>query len=81
MPETAGVSLEEVDALFRSEAAREDADMRQEVRPAFRAFWSFCRIGMLIIVQIMREVGLEALVRELSTGGEDGDGVSDSEVL
>ena len=32
VPETAGVSLEEIDALFRSEAGREDALLRQEVR-------------------------------------------------
>ncbi|EJD08214.1 general substrate transporter [Fomitiporia mediterranea MF3/22] len=45
VPETAGVSLEEIDQLFKSEAGREDAELRQE---------------------IAREVGLEALIQELS---------------
>lgn len=31
VPETAGVSLEEIDVLFASEAGREDARLRQEV--------------------------------------------------
>ena len=31
VPETAGVSLEEVDELFKSEAGREDAELRREV--------------------------------------------------
>ncbi|KAL5531871.1 hypothetical protein ACEPAF_5434 [Sanghuangporus sanghuang] len=49
VPETAGVSLEEVDKLFKSDAGREDAELRRE---------------------IMREVGLEALIRELSNESE-----------
>ncbi|THG95542.1 hypothetical protein EW145_g7939 [Phellinidium pouzarii] len=52
VPETAGVSLEEIDALFSSDAGREDAELRRE---------------------IMREVGLEALIEELSlTDGSRG---------
>lgn len=37
VPETAGVSLEEIDVLFKSEAGREDAELRQEVRSALNA--------------------------------------------
>lgn len=32
VPETAGVSLEDIDRLFTSEAGREDAELRREVR-------------------------------------------------
>jgi hypothetical protein len=35
VPETAGVSLEEVDRLFESNAGREDAELRQEVSCPF----------------------------------------------
>ncbi|KAI5117978.1 hypothetical protein M0805_004911 [Coniferiporia weirii] len=50
VPETAGVSLEEIDRLFSSDAGREDAELRQE---------------------IMQEVGLEALIEELSANHDD----------
>ena len=32
VPETAGVSLEEIDAVFKSEAGRRDAEAKTEVR-------------------------------------------------
>lgn len=38
VPETAGVSLEDIDRLFASEAGREDAELRREVSRTLLTF-------------------------------------------
>lgn len=64
MPETANVSLEEVDKLFKSDASREDAVLKEEVR-----FWfTYLRARIVDLCcenQITRDVGLDALIQEL----------------
>ncbi|KAH8110541.1 general substrate transporter [Phellopilus nigrolimitatus] len=42
VPETAGVSLEEIDSLFKSDAGREDAELRREITQ---------RIGLAALIQ------------------------------
>ena len=80
VPETAGVSLEEIDALFRSEAGREDAVLRQEVRISTDVRYvspvtdmhsvpapdTMLGIWASLWKQAVRDVGLDALIRELS---------------
>ncbi|TDL13683.1 general substrate transporter [Rickenella mellea] len=46
VPETANVSLEEIDSLFKSDVGKDDAEIKQE---------------------IMKQVGLDKLLRELSS--------------
>lgn len=52
VPETANVPLEEIDSLFKSDAGREDEELRH---------------------QIMKDVGLDALIRDLSLSVESND--------
>ena len=70
VPETANVSLEEIDAVFRSAAGREDLAVRKRVS-SHALLLSQYTCEMLMrpwLVQIERELGLDALVRELSRG-------------
>ena len=65
VPETASVSLEEMDAVFGSSAGREDMLLKYQVRfcnvPAIRLLTVAC-------LQIEESLGLHELVSELTAG-------------
>ena len=68
VPETAGVSLEEIDRLFfKSDVAREDEEIRKTVSHIYILFKQPIFI-FHFLMQIGREIGLDSLVAELSTG-------------
>ena len=70
VPETANVSLEEVDKLFKSEASREDTLLKEEVRHfESKQFIHNRKVAKLKVplAQIMREIGLDTLIQELSS--------------
>jgi hypothetical protein len=61
VPETANVSLEEIDAVFKSPAARDDMQLKLQV--------SILSIDFLEVIrrdfQIERNLGLHDLIREI----------------
>ena len=74
VPETANVSLEEMDAVFGSSAGREDVALKRQVR-----FCLFCAFGVVFSVadvlsdlKIEDDLGLHDLVRRWAhgSGGE-----------
>ncbi|THH16105.1 hypothetical protein EW146_g4483 [Bondarzewia mesenterica] len=72
VPETANVSLEEIDAVFRSSAGLEDAQLKKQVR----AFVFDNHIGAAVLnvetlsPQIERDLGLYDLIKGLVAGEE-----------
>lgn len=65
VPETAGVSLEEIDAVFGSSAGREDMQLKYQVSLRFSAMQFEC---ILTFEQIEQDLGLLDLVAELTAG-------------
>lgn len=61
VPETANVSLEEIDAVFNSPAAREDMQLKLQV-----SIFSLLYVANLMCYfQIERNLGLHDLIRNL----------------
>ena len=75
VPETANVSLEEIDVVFSSAAGREDAVLKRQVGFTLIVayhFWFglkvffFSSLFVPLDLQIERDLGMEALISELS---------------
>jgi hypothetical protein len=60
VPETAGVSLEDMDVVFGSEAGQEDSRRKFEVRIVQEGL-----LRLLILFQLERELGLHDLIKGL----------------
>ena len=88
VPETANVSLEEIDAVFKSSAGAEDAVLKRQVCwfticNSFIVLWSSCKLWvaeLLFYLQIEVELGLQDLVRKLGAVGLGMDGIYRSEM-
>ena len=62
VPETANVSLEEIDAVFNSPAARDDRQLKLQVSIFLFLFVA----NLMYYFQIERNLGLHDLIREIT---------------
>ena len=67
VPETANVSLEEIDTVFGSSAGREDMEAKYQVRERDDRHVHF-QTAAHNCLQIEEDLGLHALVAELTSG-------------
>ena len=71
VPETANVSLEEMDAVFGSSAGREDVALKRQVR-----FCLFARLGCFLVADVLSiskiedDLGLHDLVGRWAHGSD-----------